>query len=302
MIFIIKEDIPYYGYDRLITFTNAELKNICDYHEIPYRKKDTKETLAVLINSTFKFILDTDPYFHNARDDKMKLDVVAEAEIQTETIVNYVDNAIKNATDELHKAYDLFNSALFEDKLPPIALTIQSRGKHLTMGWFTALGWTDSLNTIQMHEINISAESLNLQVYETMKSLLHCMVQLYCHVNEIDFASRNNTYFNKDFKVAAESHGFWYDQPKCKKYGWANALLTDETKRLIDSFDLDHDAFTIARSVPEEKKKKSNSFKWYCPHEECKLNFRSTKKGLNVLCMDHDRKLIMQENDCEDDE
>lgn len=192
---------------------------------------------------------------------------------------------IQNAVTALHKAYNYLNKALFAGELPPVALTIQTRGKRLANGWFTYDPiWQDKKQKIQMHEINISAESLNRPYQEIMRTLLHEMVHLYCHQNGIKETSRNGTFHNKRFKDECEKHGLYYDEPADKKYGWAFPKLTPDTVILIEGFDIDRKSFLIARvdETPSKATKKANSFKWVCP--SCEDTVRSTKADVKLVC------------------
>jgi rubrerythrin len=210
---------------------------------------------------------------------------------------------IQMASEELHVAFQHLNKHFFNNQLPEPAITIQSGGKRRSMGWCSSNEiWSDNEGTIQKYEINISAEYLNLEFYETMDTLLHEMVHLYCSVNGIKDASRGGTYHNKRFKAECEQRGFYYpDLQPDKKYGWAFPKLTEEAKKILDTFNLNKDAFRIARMTygkieqPEESEnaaeemKKSNSIKWIC--EECNMTVRSTKV-VHIICGDCKQPLI----------
>lgn len=213
-----------------------------------------------------------------------------EQEMQAKSIVHFGFDklnteptaTIQTATDELHKAFDAFNHALFNSALPQVALTIQTKGKRNFHGWFTV----DPIWSVEkggmMHEINISAESLNRPFLAVMETLLHEMIHLYCTVKGIQDTSRGNTFHNKHFKAASEAHGFYYDAPADKRYGWAYSKLKPETVQLISSFGLDVSAFKISRQELPPSEKKTNSYKWECP--ECGCKVRSTKKEVKLIC------------------
>lgn len=199
--------------------------------------------------------------------------------------------SIQMATDELHKAYRLLNQEFFGGNLPEVALTIQTQGKRLAYGWFTpAEIWTDKDQQIKLHEINISAEALDRDYMEIMRTLLHEMVHLYCHINEIQDTSRNGTFHNKRFKMASEMHGFEYDGVADKKYGWSFSKLTAKSVEKISSLGISPDSFVIARrsggaggeGSEDGEEKKSNSFKWVCP--SCEAKVRSTKEKVSLVC------------------
>lgn len=174
------------------------------------------------------------------------------------------------------------------------------------MGWCTVKPiWRDRSGSMKKYEINISAEFLNIEFYETMTTLLHEMVHLYCTVNGIQDTSRGNTYHNKRFKEECLRRGFYYrDDKPDKRNGWYNAVLTDQAKITIDTYPINRDVFKIARDTydmmpsddeeeEEEKEKKDkekrhNSIKWICP--VCNMSVRSTKE-VNIICGDCHEKM-----------
>lgn len=202
---------------------------------------------------------------------------------------------IKAATQELHKAFGMLNQHFFEGTLPEPAITIQTSGKRLAMGWCTTQeAWFDKEGLVGKYELNISAEYLNIEFMETMDTLLHEMVHLYCKVNKIKDTSRNHTYHNAKFKEECLKRGFYFSDDKPhKSYGWAFPKLTEDSKAVIGDFDLDQDVFVIARKrygkvkVDGEEgqgkeRETKKSFKWVCPG--CSLIIRSTKETIKVIC------------------
>lgn len=219
---------------------------------------------------------------------------------------------IKQATDQLHTAFRCLNDAFFFKELPEPAITIQTGGKHKTMGWCTINPiWRDREGTIQKYEINIAAEYLNYDFYETMDTLLHEMVHLYCIHKGIKDTSRGGTYHNKRFKEECLRRGFAYSRNKPDpRNGWAFPKITEESKRIIDTFPINRNAFNIARAtfgrLPEvptpsssptghsndstdEGRRPSHVIKWRCP--TCGMSVRSTKV-VNVRCGDCDEQLV----------
>lgn len=109
---------------------------------------------------------------------------------------------INAATKELHVAFNLLNKQFFNNELPEPAITIQSSGKRLSMGWCSSKEvWSDRHGKIRKYELNISAEYLNIEFMETMDTMLHEMVHLYNSVKGVQDTSRNGTYHNKKFKA-----------------------------------------------------------------------------------------------------
>lgn len=223
---------------------------------------------------------------------------------------------IQAATDELHKAFRLLNEKFFRGELPEPAITIQTGGKRNTMGWCSRVPlWADAEGKIQLYELNIAAEYLNIDFYETMDTMLHEMVHLYNKVNGIQDVSRGGQYHNKRFRDECLRRGFYYERKQPDpKLGWSYAKITDETKRKIDSFEIDRSVFVIARNTfgtvikgdqagdepepnsndsPQEEggrggKRRSHIRKYIC--NSCGTSVRASKK-VNIRCDDCDQKM-----------
>lgn len=224
---------------------------------------------------------------------------------------------IEAATEELHRAFRCLNEAFFDGELPEPAITIQTGGKRSTMGWCSRSPiWLDSEGKIQLYEINIAAEYLNIDLYETMDTMLHEMVHLYNKIHGVQDVSRGGQYHNKRFRDECLRRGFYYasSEPD-KKLGWSFAKITDETKAKIDQFNINRDVFVIARntfgtvvSVPaaegesseaeeaagsgETQRKKSHIRKYVCPG--CGNSVRASKV-VNIRCDDCDEKTVEEE-------
>lgn len=157
---------------------------------------------------------------------------------------------IEEITRELHKAFQIFNDFYFNGSLPLTAITIQSSShQRLAMGWCTTRPvWGDRNGKIQMYEINISAEYIDMDFFETMDTLLHEMIHLYHKVHNIQDTSRNNTYHNKHFRDQALALGFEYAEMKPDpKHGWTYGRLGKTAIEQIAKFDIDQSKFVIAR-------------------------------------------------------
>lgn len=206
---------------------------------------------------------------------------------------------------ELHKAFDCFNREFYNNELPQVIITIQSKGKRSSLGWFTkGKVWDDG--TQEKHEINISAEYANREFMDIMRTLHHEMIHLYCAVNDIKNTSRGGTYHNTNFKRVSEEHGFYYKENAYdKKCGWSFSSLTNETIEKIKNFGIDESVFSLRRydfsaSGSDKEKKKSNIIKWQCG---CGQIVRSSKDGLNIICGDCGTKFKKEEdiNDSDDE-
>ncbi len=188
---------------------------------------------------------------------------------------------------ELHKAFNHMNEVFFEGRLPEVVIAIRSQGKRTGVnGWFTpAKVWSDGKE--DRHEIVITAETLNREFMDIMRTLQHEMVHLYCHENDIKDTSRGGTYHNKAFKQACLDHGFEYKEDAYStKIGWSHATLTESSQAIIKSWNLREGCFGLARKsfgTGQREKKKTNIIKWVCP--SCGDIIRSSKPDIKAYCM-----------------
>lgn len=225
---------------------------------------------------------------------------------------------IQAATEELHRAFRCLNTAFFNRELPEPAITIQTGGKRSTMGWCSRTPiWSDSEGEIQLYELNIAAEYLNIDFYETMDTMLHEMVHLYNMIKGIQDVSRGGQYHNKRFRDECLRRGFFYESNEPdKKLGWSFPKLTEESKEIIKHFDINHEVFIIARntfgtivkgtgcndsedpsgSEPSDgrPKRKTHIRKYSC--KTCGISVRASKE-VNIRCDDCNEKMIQEEGD-----
>lgn len=205
------------------------------------------------------------------------------------------DSTIEVAIKELHKGFRLLNERIFHNQLPLPAILVQNQGTRTRniLGWCTVDKiWADEKRTIQMYELNITAEFLNRPLAEVMATMLHEMVHLYCSVADIKDTSRSGGYHNKRFKAEAERFGF--EVTFDKKNGWEHTALLPQTLAIIEGLDLDQEAFKIKRYTwgeateendeeLEEKPKKKPQNIWHCP--SCGIEIKPKKKiKLNIIC------------------
>lgn len=207
---------------------------------------------------------------------------------------------LQPAINELHKAFDLLNAYYYGGMLPDVVIAVQAKGKSNAYGWFTT-GKVWETKEDEKHEITITAEFLNRDYIDIMRTLHHEMIHLYCHINDIKDTSRGGTYHNKNFKEQSIERGFYYesDVPD-KKYGWSFSVLTPEAIEVIESFNIDKEAFTLARkdfTVDKKAKKKSNVVKWVCQCQPKPVIIRSSKPEINVTCGDCGQQFTKDEGD-----
>lgn len=178
----------------------------------------------------------------------------------------------------LEKTFDLINQEYFESALSKTVITIQSSPK--AYGHFTVNKvWKESADSY--HEINISAESLNRPIQNTIATMVHEMVHLYCAQNKIKDTSRGGTYHNKIFKVEAEKRDLKIGYNK--KDGHSPTEPTENLTEFIKRSKLDT-AIICHRETAEKqakKKKASSTRKYVCP--ECGVSVRATKE-VHIKC------------------
>lgn len=207
-----------------------------------------------------------------------------------------MNNNIQTSINELHRSFTLLNDNFYDGQLEEPAILIMAKGKRSAYGWCTTKEvWGDKAGKIKKYEIVITAEHLDRDYIEILRTLHHEMIHLYNATNGIQDCSRGGTYHNTKFKEESERRGFFYDAPVDKKYGWTFSKLTDETIDIIRGWGIDSTAFQIARMDLTEdgsSKKKTNSYKWICPC--CELTVRSTKPEINIKCGDCEEQLILE--------
>ena len=206
-------------------------------------------------------------------------------------------------TGQLEKIFRLINADLFDDVLPEPVITVIPTSR--AYGHYTPYSAWNVAGTGKP-EINIASGTLDRPIEEIVETMLHEAVHLLNdRVLNIQDTSRNGTYHNKRFREAAEAHGL-----KCtrtEKYGWAFTELTEETLLWI----IEHDELReieMCRVAPfgtsagtgthsnsngtavTGTNPNSHSKKWICPC--CGTCIRSTKKTVNILCMDCNEQFI----------
>lgn len=122
---------------------------------------------------------------------------------------------MSRAVSQLEHIYNNLNADFFAGELPVPIITVQSKPGtygHCT----TAKVWQRKDGGA--YELNIAAEVLNYPIEETLDTMLHEMVHLYCRESGIKEVSRGGKYHNGKFKAVAEAHGLTCTP--CGQYGW----------------------------------------------------------------------------------
>lgn len=185
---------------------------------------------------------------------------------------------------EFYKAFNLLNEKYYEGSLPEPYIVLLQTAKKNAYGWFTPNKvWRDETGEIEKHEIAMSAEFNNRDMIEIIGTLHHEMIHLYCHINEIKDTNLTGRYHNKKFKEQSEARGFVYNYDKPdRRIGWSHNELGEELKETIKGFNLDPEAFKLARAI-EPKKTRRPTYRYQC--SSCEIRVRS-RKPANVKCMD----------------
>ena len=206
---------------------------------------------------------------------------------------------MSRAISQLEHIYNSLNADFFAGELPTPILTVQS--KPGTMGHCSvAKVW--QRRDDKTYELNIAAEVLNYPIEETLDTMLHEMVHLYCRQHDIKEVSRGGKYHNKRFKAIAEEHGLTC--VPCGQYGWNTtpgdnlveyALNKGWNEILLGRNSLPPAMRTGATgtaqpgTAPGGEKRPSSTRKLICP--KCSQSVRATQK-VNILCGDCMERMV----------
>lgn len=195
----------------------------------------------------------------------------------------------------LNKIFDKLNARYFENALSKPVITIQSTPK--AYGHVTVFKVWESDGKAR-HELNIGAGTLSRPIENTVATMVHEMVHLYCMDNNIKDTSRNGLYHNKNFKREAEKRGLIITQ--IPTYGWTHTEPADDLIQWCIDQDLEEIRVTRLEAIgiqrggkgkgadgengnEEEPPKKSSTRKYVCPC--CHNSVRATK-DLKLICGD----------------
>lgn len=197
---------------------------------------------------------------------------------------------LSNFLAALERAFDTINKELFESVLSkkPVITIAPTPGAY---GHFTPYdSWKDADGNAR-YEINLGANTIDRPAIETIATLVHEMVHLYCHENDLKDTSRGGTYHNKVFKREAERRGLKIGYDSRIGYSLTSpgeALLELEKRGAFkDVANTLHRVAGSRRTSPTGKKS-SSTRKYVCP--SCGMSVRATKE-VNILCIDCDEQL-----------
>lgn len=200
----------------------------------------------------------------------------------------------------LNKLFDLLNAEFFENALSRPTITIQSTPRaygHFSLQedtWVSKLGGT--------HEINIGAGTLARPIEDVAATLLHEMVHYYNYEKGIQDCSRGNTYHNRKFKAAAESHGLIVTHSE--KYGWSHTAPSDDLldfvlRNGLTDILISRNEFTgfqitgigtHSGTDTTPPPRTSSTRKYLCPC--CGNSVRATKT-VNIACLDCAEQMVL---------
>jgi len=189
--------------------------------------------------------------------------------IYKEKLMTKNNQSIKPAVVELERLFKAINKKKFNGSLPWCAIIVQSTSNKNAHGWFFANSWVRKGDRKPVHELSMCAESLNRPIEDILNTLIHEMVHLYCHVNDI--GDCKNNYHNVKFKVQCNLVDLECTQ--IPRYGWASTKLTPKLKKELMALRPKKTAFTVFRKSEMGRQKRGSKLKkWQCP--QCKTNIR----------------------------
>lgn len=199
---------------------------------------------------------------------------------------------MSRAVGQLEKIYTNLNMDFFQGALPVPIITVQS--KPGTFGHCSvAKVWKRKDG--ETYELNIAAEVLNYPIEETLDTMMHEMVHLYCRENGIQEVSRGGKYHNGKFKEEAEKRGL--ECYRTGQYGWN----TRPTDKLVEyALEKGWSEIKINRgqvwpglrlgstgtpqggtTTTSGERRPSSTRKYICP--KCGQSVRATK-AVNIIC------------------
>lgn len=208
---------------------------------------------------------------------------------------------MSRAVSQLEHIYNALNTDFFGGALPLPIITVQS--KPGTYGHFTP-GKVWQKPDESTYELNIAAEVLNYPIEDTIDTMLHEMVHLYCKENGIKDTSRGGKYHNGKFKAEAERVGLECYQ--CGQYGWntrpGDKIVEYALSRNWNEIRIGRNSLTgfirtgtdgtesaTGADTQSGGKRPSSTRKLQCPC--CGNSVRATK-AVRIMCMDCNEQML----------
>lgn len=145
---------------------------------------------------------------------------------------------------------------------PPVIL-VQTRGrKKGTLGWHARSYWHYDVEGMEsLHEITLSAETMNRDYMDIIETLLHEMVHHYnCLLGIRDCSA--SQYHNKAFLIAAERMGLEVRQTVGR--GWNSTSLGVRARKVIEELQPKKEVFGLYRQEYTAPKQAMRMKLWDC--------------------------------------
>lgn len=194
----------------------------------------------------------------------------------------------------IEKIYNSTNTDFWGGELPQVIITCQSKPGSCGHSSVSRV-WRRKED--ELFELNIAAEVLDFPIEETLDTVIHEQVHIYCRVNDVKETSRNGGYHNKRFKELAEEHGLICVYTG-SAYGWTTTAKDND--RLFEyALQKGYSELQISRKScivgggirigaavqagnNQQGEKHSSTRKLVCPGG-CGQSVRATKK-VNIIC------------------
>lgn len=194
--------------------------------------------------------------------------------------------------DSLHDAFDHFNETLFDNRLPPVMITLHR--KRNARGYFWADQWRrEDDDDLQMPEIALNPEHMGRTPAEVLSTLVHEMVH---HQQQVEGTPPKSPYHNKEWASMMDAVGL---QPtttgtedgartgrNCTHLIEAGGRFAVSCEKLLERNDFDISWFTVPKVT--EKKKDLSKVKHICPDCGDKV---WGKQGIYVVCGTCDERM-----------
>ncbi|MBW4628217.1 MAG: hypothetical protein KME49_22570 [Brasilonema octagenarum HA4186-MV1] len=178
-------------------------------------------------------------------------------------------------------AFDFFNDALFDSKLPQCLLTLSAKGR--SHGHFTPKRWSKNSNS-QSHEIALNPDLLRRRDTLIFEILVRQMVSLWQH--DHGTPSRND-YHNAEWSAKMESIGLVPSdtgEPGGQKTGFRIRHYLQPESKIAQVLTTIPTEFFPWRAEPKNYAgvKCSTRVKYTCP--ECGANVWGSSPKLKIKC------------------
>lgn len=196
----------------------------------------------------------------------------------------------------LDKAFNYFNDRLFENRLPPVMITLtRKRGAH---GYFWAEQFKHREDGDPTHEIALNPNTMDRTLDAVLSTLVHEMT----HLEQQEFGTPGKKgHHNREWVRMMERVGLIPSdtgEPGGKQTGRKMTHYIDPMgdfltaySELVDTgFDLPY--FTAPVVNETAKKKDLSKVKRECPHCEAKA---WAKQGMRLICGDCDAEMIEED-------